>query len=153
MGFTTPCFIRKNTPELRKKLEELGYVKNSPIWTDNCSIIWAYQYPVKGFDTPNYVIANSFDIPFDKHSLLCGEFIDCGTNEGLFLAIAALRDDTDENQWFIMDVEIYVDIPKGTWFQSTDRNGGRHVGTQIEALYCHKATVEELIEHFKEKEE
>ena len=25
MGFTTPCFIRKNTPELRKKLEELGY--------------------------------------------------------------------------------------------------------------------------------
>lgn len=25
MGFTTPCFIRKNTPELRSKLEELGY--------------------------------------------------------------------------------------------------------------------------------
>ena len=69
MGFSTPAFIRKNTPELRKKLEELGYVKNSPIWTDNCSIIWAYQYPVKGFDTPNYVIANSFDIPFDRQQL------------------------------------------------------------------------------------
>lgn len=25
MGFTTPCFIRKNTPELRRELEELGY--------------------------------------------------------------------------------------------------------------------------------
>lgn len=25
MGFITPCFIRKNTPELRKKLEELRY--------------------------------------------------------------------------------------------------------------------------------
>lgn len=25
MGFTTPCFIRKNTPKLRKKLEKLGY--------------------------------------------------------------------------------------------------------------------------------
>lgn len=25
MGFTTSCFIRKNTEELRKKLEELGY--------------------------------------------------------------------------------------------------------------------------------
>lgn len=23
--FTTPCFIRKNTEELRKKLDELGY--------------------------------------------------------------------------------------------------------------------------------
>ena len=79
--------------------------------------------------------------------------IDCGTNEELFLAIAALRDDTDENQWFIMDVEIYVDIPKGTWFQSTDCNGGRCIGIQIEVLYCHKATVDELIEHFKIKEE
>lgn len=25
MGFTTPCFIRKNTQELRRGLEELGY--------------------------------------------------------------------------------------------------------------------------------
>lgn len=25
MGFTTSCFIRKNTPELLTKLENLGY--------------------------------------------------------------------------------------------------------------------------------
>lgn len=25
MSFTTPCFIRKNTPSLREKLEEMGY--------------------------------------------------------------------------------------------------------------------------------
>lgn len=25
VNFTQPCFIRKNTPELRKKLRELGY--------------------------------------------------------------------------------------------------------------------------------
>ena len=25
MGFTTPCFIRKSTYKLRKKLDELGY--------------------------------------------------------------------------------------------------------------------------------
>lgn len=25
MGFTTPCFIKKNTEELRKKLEDIGY--------------------------------------------------------------------------------------------------------------------------------
>lgn len=151
MGFTTPCFIRKNTPELRKKLEELGYVKNSPIWTDNCSIIWAYQYPVKGFDTPNYVIANSFDIPFDKHSLLCGEFIDCGTNEELFLAIAALRDDTDDSQWFVCP-------PENIWFicDDDDINYAReNIKDSVQAawFHCsHKATVEELIEHFKGKE-
>ncbi len=114
MGFTTPCFIRKNTPDLRKKLEELGYIKNSPKWTDDCNIIWAYQYSEeKGFDTPHYVIANAFDIPFDKHSRLCGKFIDCGTNEELFLAIAALRDDTDDSQWFVYP-------PENTWFICDD---------------------------------
>ena len=137
MGFTTPCFIRKNTQELRRGLKELGYFNNSPQWTNNCSIIWAYQYPMKGFDTPNYVIADSFDIPFDKHSALCGKFIDCGTNEELFLDIAALRDDTDKYQWFT-DGDL--------WFKCGDEvcNEGRKI---------HKATVNELIEHFKIKEE
>jgi hypothetical protein len=137
MGFTTPCFIRKNTQELRRGLKELGYFNNSPQWTNNCSIIWAYQYPMKGFDTPNYVIADSFDIPFNKHSALCGKFIDCGTNEELFLAIAALRDDTDKYQWFT-DGDL--------WFKCGDEvcDEGRKI---------HKASVDELIEHFKTKEE
>ena len=139
MGFTTPCFIRKNTQELRKKLGKLGYKKNSPNWTDDCNIIWTYQYPVKGFDTPNYVIADSFDIPFDKHSCLSGKVIDCGTNEGLFLAIAALRDDTDKFQWFIS--------PERVWVYNKDYDSILEV-----SLKWHKATVNELIEHFKEKE-
>lgn len=152
MGFTTPCFIRKNTPELRKKLERLGYYKNSPKWTDDCNIIWAYQYSEeKGFDTPHYVIANAFDIPFDKHSRLCGKFIDCGTNEDLFLAIAALRDDTDNNQMFING--------KGDWGICRDGSDGGLEGLDFYGMpndlnvdNYHKATVEELIEHFKEKE-
>lgn len=149
MGFTTPCFIRKNTPELRRKLEELGYIKNSPKWMDDCNIIWAYQYSEeKGFDTPHYVIANAFDIPFDKHSRLCGKFIDCGTNENLFLAIAALRDDTDDSQWFVYP-------PENTWFicDDDDINYAReNIRDSVQAawFHCsHKATVEELIEHFK----
>lgn len=134
MGFTTPCFIREDTEYLRKKLKKLGYTpfdddKRDGLVADKSG----YMYSI----LENNLISSTYN---------------CGSNEELFLAIAALRDDTDENQWFIMDVECYVDIPKGTWFQSTDCNGGRHVGTQIEALYCHKATVEELIEHFKEKE-
>lgn len=144
MGFTTPCFIRKNTEELRKKLEELGYtlIPNGyaewNIPTKECTYLFCdvdvYQDSLISFYMGRMCKPNG---------LYCGE------NEALFLAIAALRDDTDNNQWFVMDVEIYVDIPKGTWFQATDRDGGKHVGTQIEALYCHKATVEELINHFK----
>ena len=147
MGFTTPCFIRKNTPELWKKLEELGYSKDYPEWTVDCSIIWAYQYPIKGFDTPSYVIADSFDIPFDKHSALCGKFIDCGTNEELFLAIAALRDDTDKNQWFT-DGDKWILCPEikfSTYWVYY------HIDVNTDTV--HKATVNELIEHFKIKEE
>lgn len=140
MEFTTPCFIRKNTETLRKKLEEVGYLNDSPEWTNNCSIIWAYQYPMKGFDTPVYVIADSFDVPFDKHSALCGKFIDCGTNEELFLAIAALRDDTDKYQWFIS--------PEGIWVYNKDNDSILEV-----SLKWRKATIDELIEHFKIKEE
>lgn len=142
MGFTTPCFIRNNTEALRKKLEELGYFNDSPEWTNNCSIIWAYQYPMKGFDTPNYVIADSFDIPFDKHSALCGKFIDCGFNEELFLAIAALRDDTDKHQWFT-DGDKWILCPEikfSTYWAYND--------VDINTDTIHKATVNELIEHF-----
>lgn len=150
--FTQPCFIRKNTKELIKELEELGYSKNSPSWTDKCSIIWCYQYSnEKGFNIPYYVIANAFDIPFDKDSSLCGKFVDCGTNEELFLAIAALRNDTDKNQWFIIDAEIYSDLPKDSWFKATNITGKYHVGSKIDPIYCHKASVQELIEHFKDK--
>ena len=152
MGFTTPCFIRKNTETLRKKLEELGYLNDSPEWANNCSIIWAYQYPMRGFDTPVYVIADSFDVPFDKHSALCGKFIDCGTNEELFLAIAALRDDTDNNQLFTNG--------KGDWGIYRDGSDGGLSGMDFYGMpndfnlsYYHKATVDELIEHFKIKEE
>ena len=137
MGFTTPCFIRKNNSELRNKLKELGYHCNPYLgWNNLYTSIFGIRSVYSTSDDIN-VFSKKIDI------------IDCGTNEELFLAIAALRDDTDNNQWFVMDVEIYVDLTKGTWFQATDRDGGKHVGTQIEALYCHKATVEELINHFK----
>lgn len=161
MGFTTPCFIRKNTQELRRGLEELGYSKNYPKWTDDCSIIWAYQYPMKGFDTPVYVIADSFDVPFDKHSVLCGKFIDCGTNEELFLAIAALRDDSNYMQWFIAESSLSVSFgdaigndhyfiePKGSFFFW----GIEYQNATIISGNFRKATVDELIEHFKTEEE
>lgn len=148
MGFSTPAFIRKNTPELRKKLEGLGYLFIPNGWNE-------WRIPIENCE---YLLCDTDTYQGNPISYYTGKVckpnfgIDCGANEELFLSIASLRDDTDKYQWFIMDVEIYVYIPKGTWFQSTDRNGGRHVGTQIESLYCHKATVNELIEHFKEEE-
>lgn len=78
--------------------------------------------------------------------------IDCGTNEELFLAIAALKDDTDNNQLFTNgkgDWGIYRDGSDGGLF-GMDFYG---VPNDFNLSYYHKATVDELIEHFKTKEE
>ena len=141
--FTQPCFIRKNTPELRKKLEELGY----------------HTYHIEDYEDAPSNWCTVSEVEACYAGIWCNEpkgesakkRIDCGTNEELFLAIAALRNDTDINQWFVMEVKVYQDLSQGDWFKATDVNGQYHIGTKIDPLYCHKATVEELIEHFKEK--
>lgn len=146
MGFTTPAFIRKNTPELRKKLEELGYkpllcIKDGECLCTTSNLGHYHSIPATLFDNK------------DPHSTYdCAGRIDCGTNEDLFLAIAALRNDTDHNQLFVND--------KGDWGIYRDGSDGELPGMDFYGMpidfnlyHYHKATVEELIEHFKEKEE
>lgn len=150
--FTTPCFIRKNDPELRKKLEELGY----KIINSGDTTLDAHNFDGRGhhkhIDEGTAIITSYggyYGVVYVADDVTNKGRIDCGTNENLFLTLVELKKDTYEGQWFVMDVEVYVDIPKGTWFKATNRNGGRHIGTQIDPLHCHKATVEEIIEHFK----
>ena len=147
--FIQPCFIRKNTPELRKKLEELGYVPNYSI-SKHPEVY--KNVAACNFFGPHYYGVSEAEVskPGDIEDAIKNRgMIDCGTNEDLFFALAALRDDTDVNQWFVMDVEEYMNINQGDWFIATDRTKGKHIGTQIDPMYCHKATVKELIEHFK----
>ena len=141
MGFTTPCFIRKNTANIRNRLKEVGYKMLSPIEYDNleCSDNWVN----------------------DIKSLNDCNGINCGFNEELFLAIAALRDDSNYMQWFITDSILSVSY--------SDSIGNDHYFTELKGIMFfwdenwdnatiisgryHKATVDELIEHFKTKEE
>ena len=135
MGFTTPCFIRKSTPELRKKLEELGYRLSGAELNEDLCIFTEPEYGL-------YSVEFFSNIPHPDET----DSVDCGTNEELFLAIAALRDDTDDNQWF---------TDGNDWFLCRYLKVGMHYQDMPEILFekWYKATVEELIEHFKEKEE
>lgn len=130
--FTQPCFIRKNTPELRKKLEELGY-NRYPLWMADWSD-----------DDSRYVYLVTdvlyYTYPQEPTKPKNGEHIDCGTNEELFLALAALRDDSDYMQWFT-DGE--------NWFQNQQNDIEVIRYGASNPINCHKATVEEIIEHFK----
>ena len=125
--FTQPCFIRKNTSELRKKLEELGYNRH-PSYGDN-----EYLYLNRGFYHTS-VVGYSEEIE---------RMIDCGVNEELFLALAALRDDSDANQW-LTDGKIWGKFGEDLSLYPIQ------IINYLQ-LKGHKATVEELIEHFKNK--
>lgn len=142
MGFTTPCFIRKNTERLRESLKRLGI---RPLLANER--LNAIGDNIKVYHGREAVFSCSYS------QELYGHFLDCGTNESLFLAIAALRDDTDNNQMFING--------KGDWGICRDNTeyGGLSgidfygMPNDLNVDNYHKATVEELIEHFKGKEE
>ena len=142
--FTTPCFIRKNTPELRKKLEELGYKPFGSV---------KYEWDTGwGLSTDNRIGEfESFDNNGLENIIKCEspdyeDSVDCGTNEELFLALAALRDDTDKNQWVIDEANECFGWEDSWMICDKDDMNER-------AVYTHyrKATVEEIIEHFKDK--
>lgn len=82
MGFTTPCFIRKNTDNIRNRLKELGYYCNPYLgWHNLCTCMFGI-ISVYSWRDDDINGLKEIDV-----------LIDCGTNEELFLAIAALVND------------------------------------------------------------
>ena len=138
--FTTPCFIRKNTPELRKELEELGYLPPNKMWYDKnfaiCTILR---------DNVGVYIVFKIDDDFERIIAPSYPYIDCGTNEELFLALAALRDDSDYMQWFINNYG-YCNICCDKNVEDYKSGYGRQMYRIIDETY-HKMSAEELIEH------
>lgn len=123
--FTTHCFIRKNTPELRNKLQDMGYRQN--IYDKN-------EYPW-------LAVNHNMFISVSKGFERLPEFnIDCGENEDLFLALAALRDDNNYMQWFT-DGE--------NWFQNKQNDIEVIKYGPGNPINFHKATAEEIIENYK----
>ena len=93
-----------------------------------------------GNESDRYII-DAFD---DGHiSHFNKIMIDCGTNEELFFAVAALRDDSDKFQYFTNGV---------FWIKCSQLELKHELDNNYEE-FCvadfHKATVQELIEHFK----
>lgn len=162
-GIYNTVLYTQNTPELRKKLEELGY----EILNSGNTTLDAHNYDGNGshksIEEGRAIITsygNLYGVIYDIDTVTKKGRIDCGTNEELFLAIAALRDDSNYMQWFIADSILsvsyddsigndhYFTEPKGIMF-FWDENWDN--ATIISGRY-HKATVDELIEHFKGKE-
>lgn len=139
--FTTKCYIRKNTPGLQQRLKALGYyicicvAFGDSVWlatnTETSSVHgkgFIDSSGWSGMDTQEKSLAAFL------HNAEKDGYIDCGDNEELFIALAAMQDDTDKNQWFVVDnlwTKCYDDVPD----KYIQLNG-------------HKATKEEILKHF-----
>ena len=139
--FIQPCFIQKCTPALIEKLVGLGY-------------------KIVGKTTLSYgIFCNNGKIKIcstnEQPSIKDKDFIQCYDNEELFLALAALSDDTNENQWFIAQDtmwdenyygEVTVYYEKGDWLLWNEYSFMEDMPSDFK-----KTTVEEIIEHFKNR--
>ena len=164
MGFTTSCFIRKNSKELQKKLYDIGYIICRCANFTNAE--WINTLPINGtvhgkgyFDAemefPDWTVEKELSRFVSENP----SYIDCEENEELFLAIAALRNDSDIHQWFVLDTNASISSEnmkkKGTfiickrerWFLDLDEDGTPDVFSSRN-IPAHKATVSELIKHF-----
>ena len=98
MGFTTSCFIRKNTSQLQNKLADIGY--NVCLCASFTSAKWLNTLPINGtihgkgyFDAEMEFADWTVEKELSRFVSDNPKYVDCGENEDLFLAIAALRDD------------------------------------------------------------
>ena len=130
-----------NTPELRSKLKDMGYR------VCRCTEETTAVYLMAGHGDIHAVHDESVDIFEDEVKSGTCKLIDCGDNEFLFIALAAMRDDTDKDQLFTNGIDWAI-----KW--EAARNLGlpgfeylsfpRDVNTPL-----HKATREEIMEQFK----
>ena len=149
MKFTTRCFIRKNNKALQKKLADIGY--SICRCANFANSEWLSTLPINGtihgkgyFDSEMELPDWTVEKELNRFVYENPSYIDCGTNEDLFLAIAALRNDSDIHQLFT-DGENWVksDIHNLIKFKEYFEEIG------LDYHKTHKATVEELINHFK----
>lgn len=138
--YTCNCFIRKSTKELTEKVYRLGDRPGDWFWHSDIRtllIVDNDKYYCKDDENDN-----------DKNLIKQG-YIDCKDNERMFLALAALRDDTDKNQWFINNQNgefVFCKYDKFKYYILTDPTNLKSY-VDISAEF-HKATVSDIISHF-----
>lgn len=155
--FDVPCFIRKNNKEIQEKLANIGYkICSCSNFEDS---IWLGNLIINGtIHGKGYIDRDMEDSDWTQEKELNRfiienpKYVDCGTNEELFLAIAALRSDSDYMQYFTNGTE-YILCEREDWMDmfSILCSGGKYNYDKNGELSknFHKATSLELISHFK----
>ena len=158
MSFIQPCFIRKNTPEIRKKLEDLEYEPSYPMvkYSEVFQNIAVFNFfGSKYYGVSDEEVSRPGNV---SDAIKNGGMIDCGDNEELFFALAALRDDTPINNFYWFNRRLVKCEDKTE--KHSFLNGfitilkcrcvdDPNICFGAEEDFLRKVTVEEIIEHFK----
>lgn len=133
MTFTTPCFVRVENPEKRKELIE---------WLEGIG----YKFLMRGLesnvlyvDVTSGCLLCAFESPVTQSEMVSKGYIDCGENTELFKALAAMNYENNREQWFVSNEGSEWAICKKTL-------------NVYSGVLCRKATAEEIVEYFKNKE-
>lgn len=127
---TILCFVNNSDSELINKIELLGYeIKNNIISSEINSLCTSLNDIVF---LSNYEKDKSFNETKEGKN-----YIDCGTNTELFLALAAVNNSNDYMQWFT-NGNAWKLCEKNDWteyFQYIPIYEGFHKATKDEILY------------------
>lgn len=138
MKFTTPCFVRVEDAEKRKELA---------VWLSSIGRYVSPAVTSSDYHKDWVIVTEPYDPDLDGYVGIWAKtpkspaFIDCGENIELFKALAAMNDENDNEQYFV------TELAGSSYCVHKNRN------TNIAySLTCRKATVAEIIEHFKKSE-
>lgn len=138
MKFTTPCFVRVEDAEKRKELA---------VWLSSIGRYVSPAVTSSDYHKDWVIVTEPYDPDLDGYVGIWAKtpkspaFINCGENIELFKALAAMNDENYNEQYFV------TELAGSSYCVHKNRN------TNLDySLVCRKATVEEIIEHFKKRE-
>jgi hypothetical protein len=136
MAFTTPCFVRVDDAAERKKLIE---------WCNDVIGRTGDEDYMYG-DVVLCIKDTTYCCCYEETEFVANDTtIDCGTDVELFRALAAMNDENDREQWFVVDDGFEEEMVCSKSEVDYD---------YILSCYDHrKATAEEIVEYFKKREE
>lgn len=133
---SAPCFIRKNTPELREKLEVMGWELRPSIDRYDCLRV------LIGEDQRGCIFKNADSTTMFVVNNIYGDYIDCGENEALFLDLAGMNYGNDRGKLMVLtDIPAYAEdgVKVGDMFRGEYDSYDRS--------FCRRATPQEIIDY------
>lgn len=150
MTFTTPCFVRVEDAAERQKLIEWLRSVGHTVYPYCAYEEWHTLVcdPIAGFDLLDVAVTRDDDAILKERDLY-----DCGTSVDLFKALAAMNNENDLEQWFVVKKPIsdFYDIDDVV-YQKGDMFFNDSGQQKLPKDKFRKATAEEIVEYFTKRE-